>query len=168
MGDSVVLTILFVTFLAIGVGIFGFGLHSLNMSKKAEHWPTVQGEILTSEFDVSPGEGSDTYRAKVSYRYSVLGTSFTGKKIAFGYSNSSSESFHREIFNALKVKTQVAVRYNPEKPEQAVLSFGINQSIKFLLLFGAIWTVFTLGMMAMFWTSYQGTSTLLQNMIIYS
>lgn len=66
------------------------------------------------------------------------------------------------------MNAQVAVRYNPSKPEQAVLSFGINQSIKFLMIFGAVWTIFTLGMIGMFWLSAQGATTLLQNMIVYS
>ena len=102
------------------------------------------------------------------YTYSPIAEEITGEKIAFGYAGSSSENFHRDIYNALTVNTQVAVRYNPSKPEQAVLSFGANQSIKFLIIFGAVWTMFTLGMIAMFWMSGQGATTMLDNMVIYS
>ena len=168
MGQSIFLTLFFGLFLAVGLGILGFGLHSLNMSRQAQHWPTVPGTITSSEFDIDHGDDSTTYRTDVTYTYNAMGREMTGKKIAFGYSGSSGESFHRDIFNELKVDTQVAVRYNPAKPEQAVLSYGVNQSIKFLLIFGAVWTMFTLGMVAMFWLMGQGSTTLVQNMVIYN
>ncbi len=169
MGGSVFLTFFFGLFLAVGVGILGFGLRSLYMSKQAERWPTVQGRIVSSDFATSTdSDGDTTYRTKLSYTYNVLGRELTGEKIAFGYSGSSSQNFHREIYDALPVNSQVAVRYDPANPERAVLSFGINQSIIFLIIFGTVWTFFTLGMVAMFWISGQGAGGLLGNMIIYS
>jgi len=169
MGGSIFLTLFFGLFLAVGVGILGFGLRSLYVSKQAEQWPTVSGQITASDFDVSTdSEGSTTYRTKIAYAYNVLGRELTGKKIAFGYVGSSSQSFHRDIYNALPVNTQVAVRYHPANPERAVLPFGVNQSILFMIIFGAVWTFFTLGMVAMFWLSAQGASSLLENIVIYS
>lgn len=168
MGGSIFLTLFFGLFLAVGVGILGFGVRSMEMSKRAEHWPTVPGKIVTSDFVVDSDSDSTTYRASVSYEYDVIGTLLTGNKIAFGYSGSSAQSYHRDIYEALPVGAQVAVRYDPHKPERAVLSYGVNQSIKFLMLFGAVWTMFTLGMVAMFWLGEQGATTLLQNMIVYS
>lgn len=168
MGGSVFLTLFFGVFLAVGAGILGFGLYSLSLSKQAEHWPTTPGTITASDFVVNSDEDGDTYRVKLNYTYTPMATELTGKKIAFGYAGSSSRSFHHEIYEALPVGTQVAVRYDPSKPERAVLSFGVNQSIKFLLIFGGVWTMFTLGMVAMFWLSGQGATTLLGNMIIYS
>lgn len=168
MGGSIFLTLFFGLFLAIGVGILGYGLHALNMSRQAEHWPTVSGVITSSDFVVSHDDDSTTYRTKVQYAYNVLGREIVGEKIAFGYAGSSSQQFHRDIYSALPVNSQVAVRYDPNKPERAVLSFGVNQSIKFLMIFGAVWTMFTVGMIAMFWMSGQGATTLLDNMIVYS
>ena len=49
-----------------------------------------------------------------------------------------------------------------------MLSFGINQSIMFLILFGATWTLFTAGMAAMFWLSETGAGGLVENLVIYS
>ncbi|WDI32393.1 DUF3592 domain-containing protein [Hyphococcus flavus] len=169
MGGSIFLTLFFGLFLAVGIGILGFGLHSLNMSHKAQNWPTTPGTILSSDFTSSTdSEGSTTYRTDVRYTYNANGREIEGKKIAFGYAGSSSHGFHRDIHDALPSGAQVAVRYDPSKPERAVLSFGVNQSIKFLLIFGAVWTMFTLGMIAMFWMSGQGATTLVENMIIYS
>ena len=168
MGGSVFLTLFFGLFLAVGVGILGYGLYSLNMARQAESWPTVQGTIIESRFEVDLDDEGDTYKTKVAYTYNVLGRELTGKRIAFGYAGSSSEKFHRDIHHALPVNTSVAVRYDPSDPARAVLSFGVNQSIKLLLLFGAVWTIFFFGMIAMFWLGGQGASTLLQNMVIYS
>ncbi|GJL94657.1 MAG: hypothetical protein DHS20C05_10620 [Hyphococcus sp.] len=169
MGGSVFLTLFFGLFIAVGVIILGFGMRSLYMSKQAEHWPTVPGEIVASDFDTSTdSDGDTTYRTTVAYTYNVMGRDITGKKIAFGYSGSSGYRFHRDIYKALSTGSQLAVRYDPDKPERAVLSFGVNQSIIFLIIFGSIWTFFTLGMIAIFWVSEQGATSLLQNMIIYS
>jgi Protein of unknown function (DUF3592) len=169
MGGSLFLTLFFGLFLAVGVGILGFGLRSLHMSKQAEHWPTVPGTIVASDFKTSTdSEGSTTYLTEVKYAYAPVAAEIIGKKIAFGYSGSSSKNFHRDIYNALPAGAQIAVRYDPANPERAVLSFGVNQSIKFLMIFGAVWTMFTLGLMAMFWLSSQGATNILQNMIIYS
>ena len=168
MGGSIFLTLFFGVFIAIGVGILGFGLRSLHLAQQAEHWPTVPGKVRNIEFDIDSDSDGTTYKTKVSYLYNVMGREIAGTKIAFGYAGSSSEQFHRDIYSALPVNTQVAVRYNPNKPDQAVLSFGVNQSIKFLILFGAVWCTFVFGLMTMMWMSGQGATTLLDNMIIYS
>ena len=168
MGGSLFLTLFFGLFLAIGVGILGYGFHSMNMAQAAASWPTVQGTITASRFEAEYDSEGDTFQTKVSYTYNVLGRELTGKRIAFGYGGSSSEKFHRDIHSALPVNTSVAVRYDPSDPTRAVLSYGVNQSIKFLLLFGGVWTMFTCGMMAMFWMTGQGADVLLGNMVIYA
>jgi len=168
MGGSVFLTLFFGLFLAVGLAILGFGGRSYMLSKQAEGWPTTPGTILTSEFQTNSDDDGDTYAAKVTYRYSPDGYERTGDRIAFGYTASSSRSFHQEIYDALPVGAQVAVRYDPEKPDRAALSYGVNQSIIFMLLFGGVWTVFTLGMVAMFMISESGAGSLLDNMIILS
>jgi len=169
MGGSVFLTLFFGLFLAVGISILGFGLRSLYMSKQAETWPTTPGRIVSSDLNASTdSDGDTTYRTELTYAYNVMGRELTGEKIAFGYSGSSSRNFHSEIYDALPANTQIAVRYNPADPERAVLSFGMNQSIIFLIIFGVVWTFFTLGMMSMFWLSAQGAGGLLGNIIIYA
>ena len=110
----------------------------------------------------------DTYEAKVEYKYNPDGHERTGKKIAFGYTASSGSQFHREIYEALPVGTQVAGRYDPKNPDRAVLSYGVNNSILFILIFGAVWTFFTVGILAIFLVSESGAGSLVGNMLIYS
>ncbi|MEZ5894385.1 MAG: DUF3592 domain-containing protein [Parvularculaceae bacterium] len=168
MGGSVFLTLFFGLFLVIGVSILGFGARSYTLSKQAADWPTTPGTVTSSDFVVSSDDDSTTYRAKVEYKYNPDGIERTGDKIAFGYAGSSSRKFHEEIYEALPVGTQVAVRYDPNNPDRAALSHGVNQSIIFMLIFGAVWTMFTLGMVAMFTLGEQGAGSLLANMTIYS
>ncbi|MEM9494947.1 MAG: DUF3592 domain-containing protein [Pseudomonadota bacterium] len=168
MGGSVLLTAFFTLFLVIGLAILGFGLRSLHLSNEASSWPTIPGRIISSDFDVNSDSDGTTYRARVKYVYTPMNAELTGERIAFGYSGSSGEKFHRAIHDALPVGAQVAVRYDMANPEQSVLSFGANRSIMFLLLFGAVWTTFTVGMAAMFWFSERGGNKILENMIVYS
>jgi len=168
MGGSFFLTLFFGLFLAVGVAILGYGLHSMDLARRAASWPTAQGTITASDFVVDTDSDGTTYRAKVSYTYNALGRALTGDRIAFGYMASSGETFHREIHGALPVNATVAVRYDPSAPERAALSYGVNRSIKFLLMFGAVWTMFTLGMAAMFSTVGQGADDLIGNIVVYS
>ncbi len=168
MGGSIFLTLFFGLFLAVGVGILGYGVRSYHFGKQAEQWPITPGTITASDFTVNSDDDGTTYAAKIAYIYNPDGVERAGKTIAFGYSGSSGESYHREIYKALPIGAQVAVRYDPNKPDRAVLSHGVNRSIIFLLIFGAVWTMFTLGMMSMTMLSDSGANMLLDNMIIYS
>ena len=151
MGGSIGLALFFGLFFVVGFLILGFGARSLYLSKQAESWPTTPGTIVSSELTSSTdSDGDTTYRTEVSYTYDAMGRAFTGDKIAFGYAGSSGYAFHSEIHDALSENTQVAVRYDPRNPERAVLSFGLNQSIIFMLIFGTVWTVFTLGIASLF------------------
>jgi hypothetical protein len=168
MGGSIFLTLFFGLFLAVGLGILGYGVHSYHYGKQAALWPTTPGTITSSDFQVNSDDDGTTYNVKVQYRYTPDNMERTGKTIAFGYSGSSGERYHREIYDALPVGAQVAVRYDPSKPDRAVLSHGVNRSIIFLLLFGGVWTIFTVGMAAMLMLSESGVNVLLSNMVVYS
>ena len=91
MGGSIFLTLFFGLFLAVGVGVLGYGLRSYHYGKQAEHWPTVPGTIITSDLDINSDDDATTYQAKVEYRYTPDMIERTGKTIAFGYSGSSGE-----------------------------------------------------------------------------
>ncbi len=168
MGGSVFLTLFFGLFLAIGLAMLGWGGRSYYYSQQAAHWPTAPGEVTASDFRVNSDSDGTTYEAKIEYRYNPDGYERTGKTIAFGYTGSSGQQFHREIYEALPVGAQVAVRYDPSSPDRATLSHGVNKSILFILIFGAVWTFFTVGIASIFLLSESGAGGLLDNMLIYS
>jgi len=162
------LTLFLGLFLAVGLGLLFFGSRSLHLAKQAESWPTAQGEVTARDFKINSDDDGTTYRAEIKYSYSVLGQNYDGDHIAFGYSGSSARQFHRDLLDALPVGASIAVRYDPESPERAVLSHGMNKSILFLLIFGCTWTVFTLGIASLFFLSEGGANTLLSNITVYS
>ncbi|MAW78853.1 MAG: hypothetical protein CMI63_01340 [Parvularcula sp.] len=168
MGGSIGLTLFFGLFLAVGAAMLFWGGRSYYYSLEAAHWPTTPGDIIASDFRVNSDSDGDTYEAKVEYKYAPDGYERIGKTIAFGYTASSGRQFHHEIYEALPVGAQVAVRYDPSKPDRAVLTHGVNRSILFILIFGLIWTVFTVGILSIFLLSEQGAGGLLDNMVIYS
>ncbi|MGF1545215.1 MAG: DUF3592 domain-containing protein [Parvularculaceae bacterium] len=154
-------------FVAVGLGLLGYGAHAWRLASVAAHWPTATGRIVSRDFDIDRDSESTTYRTKVRYVYEVNGRELTGETIAFGYAGSSSERFHREVYAALSVGRDVAVRYDPNDPSRAALSHGVNQSILFIVIFGATWTLFTLGMATMVFVGDKGAARLLGNIQFY-
>ncbi|WP_428407724.1 DUF3592 domain-containing protein [Hyphococcus sp.] len=168
MGGQIALTLFFGVFLAIGAAMLFWGGRSYYYSQQAAHWPTTPGDIIASDFRVNSDSDGDTYEAKVEYKYNPDGYERVGKTIAFGYTASSGRKFHWEIHEALPVGAQVAVRYDPSKPDRSVLTHGVNRSILFILIFGAVWTIFTGGIVAMVVLGETSANGMLQNMVIYS
>lgn len=168
MGGHVFLTLFFGLFLAVGAAMLFWGGRSYYYAQQAAHWPTTPGEITRSDFRVNSDSDGATYEAQVEYRYNPDGYERTGKTIAFGYTASSGERFHRELHMALPVGAQLAVRYDPGKPDRAALSYGVNKSILFILIFGAVWTFFTIGLAALFLMGDAGAGAMLANITIYS
>ncbi|MEL6360275.1 MAG: DUF3592 domain-containing protein [Pseudomonadota bacterium] len=165
---SIFLTLFFAIFLTIGVGILGYGVHSYRLSQAAGSWPTADGVITHSDLEIDSDSDGTTYRVRLNYQYSALGVDRTGDNIAFGYAGSSARNYHEILEDALPVGTRVAVRYDPANPERSTLSFGVHKSILFILLFGATWTMFTVGMAIMFLMGDGGPTVILRNLQTYS
>ncbi|MCC7250114.1 MAG: DUF3592 domain-containing protein [Lysobacter sp.] len=134
----------FAVFLAIGFGVLGFAGHAWWKSQEVERWPATQGRLLERSLEKNGYSDGSTYLVKVRYGYSVAGRRYESDRIAFGYVRSSGLDSHRAIYEKLMLGDSVRVRYNPDDPAEATLAYGLNKSILTLLIFGAIWTVFTL------------------------
>ncbi len=135
--------IFFIGFLVLGLITLGAGLDVLWKSHQANTWPIVQGTVLDRKlvkYDVS---NITFHEVKVSYTYSVEGTRYESDSFAFGYRGSSDFEVHQKIFAELYPGKPIRVRYNSSKPNEAVLA--VNNSVPSLLIFGIIWTVFTVG-----------------------
>ncbi len=153
-------------FFAVGFSILGYGIHSLFLSHKAKTWPTTVGHIKTCMItESSNSDGGPSYKIDVQYNYTVLGTPYTGNRIAFGYSGSSTRATHQEIADRLTGAKTVLVRYDPANPSRAVLSYGLNQSTIILLVFGATWLLFITGCTALFMTSFLSDTSILNTLV---
>ena len=142
-------------FFAIGFGLLGWGLFCLYKTKAAEGWSETRGAITACELGEDSGSESTTWHVKVAYNYVVAGRTYSGSRIAFGYAGSSIREEHEALHAKLRDASVVRVRYNPTKPEEAVLGTGLNRSNLILIVFATVWLMFTTGFTVL-WTMSSG------------
>jgi hypothetical protein len=164
---SIATTLFFLLFLSIGLAILAYGVHTWRHARRAARWPTVQGAIVHSELEVDSDSDSTTYRVKVKYAYAVGGRHYESDRIAIGYGSSSSRASHERLQAKLQGARKVAVHYDPAQPDQAVLGAVVTRNTLFLLLFGAIWTGFTIGLMSLFLLIGRADTKLLDSLIVH-
>jgi hypothetical protein len=165
-GGGIVLYLFFGLFLAIGLGILGFGVRSAIKSNQVGNWPTTWGSLLERNLVESSDSDGTTYRVQVRYHYRVAGAEYESDRIAFGYGGSSGYESHRAIHDRLMRGDSVQVRYNPLDPAESALAHGLNQSTVMLLIFGAVWTMFTLGLFSLFFLSNRPDAGLLEGLMV--
>jgi hypothetical protein len=99
-------------------------VRAVGKARASETWPTTIGKVVSSEVLVEEnrdGEGSTWYNPVVAYSYSVAGRAFEGSRIRFANMRRGSRRKADEIAGRYRVGTPVTIRYNPEKPGEAVL-----------------------------------------------
>jgi hypothetical protein len=141
MGFTIFISIFFL----VGFGLLGYGVHSFYRGRQALSWPTVEGRLLECRLHENPDSDGTTWEVKVRYSYSVAGGEFEGKRVAFGYSGSSTHEEHQGIYEKLKSASRVMVRYQPSNPGSSVLAAGFNRSTFLILAFAVTWLLFTTG-----------------------
>lgn len=153
-------------FFAVGFGVLGHGVWSLLQANRAKSWPTTPGRVENCTITESTDAESETsYTVEVDYSYTVNNRMYAGNRIAFGYSGSSGRPAHAEIAARLQNSRSVLVRYDPANPANAALSYGLNRSTIFTLLFGATWLVFTAGFAAMWFMFTRSDAGILNTLI---
>jgi hypothetical protein len=114
--------------IALGVvwmaGLAFIHVRAVGKAKASETWPTTIGKILSSEVLVEEsrdGEGSTWYNPVVAYSYSAAGRTIEGSRIRFGNVRRGSQKKAEAVLANYRPGAPVTVRYNPEKPDEAVL-----------------------------------------------
>jgi hypothetical protein len=77
--------------------------------------------------------GSTSYEPVVEYQYTVQNQQYTGRRIAFG-ANRFGHSQARSAVARYPVGSTVQVRYNPEKPQEAVLEARASGATIFMVV----------------------------------
>ena len=95
-------------------------------AKASETWPTAMGTLTRSEIVVeedSDRDGGTTtwYNPVVAYSYNVAGEAIEGSRIRFANMRRGSRKKAEEVLARYRAGDNVTVRYNPEKPKEAVL-----------------------------------------------
>jgi hypothetical protein len=134
-------------------------------SNRAGTWPTAPGRIEHSRLiETVDSDNASSYEAHVRYAYTVMGTPYTGTRIAIGYACSGFRDTHAEIVKRLPAGAPVAVRYDPSDPASAVLSYGTHLSHKRALAFVGFWLVALIALTVIGWLSFQRDTVLLDNL----
>ncbi len=117
---------------AVGVvlaaGAWAVHIQATKKAAASESWPIAHGTITANEIEHRREKSSnqnihhDAYYIRVTYAYQALGQELTGGKIAFGFNNRfTSRHLAEQRLAPYGVGAQVQVRYNPDKPAEAVL-----------------------------------------------
>lgn len=95
-------------------------------ARAAETWPTAMGkvhgcEVVEEQSRDRHGHSSTWYNPTVSYAYGVAGREFQSRRLRFGNYRSASRKKAEAALAPYPAGATVAVRYNPDKPEECVL-----------------------------------------------
>jgi hypothetical protein len=122
------------------VFFFGFRSAHRRARKKANAsaaWPSTLANVIFSHVEEMRTTEGSSYRPVVVYRYSAAGSEYEGQRIRFGNLYGSERSA-RAVSDRYPRGSQHAVRYNPEKPEDAVLETTMPRSTYLILARGAL------------------------------
>ncbi len=109
----------------VGLALAGYSARNIYWSFVNPSWPTVQGQVVSSEIRmISGSKGSWKWpRPEVKYRFSVDGIEYWGDRITFGYERDT-----QEYADAMTLKyplaAPVAVHYHPRDPYLNCLETG--------------------------------------------
>ena len=105
----------------------GIMTHGACQQFESRQYPSATGIITHSELKSHSVKGGTSCSADIQYQFAVNGQNFTGNKIRFGVTSSSSHNAVA-VVNAHPVGSPVPVFYNPANPQEALLSPGVNGS----------------------------------------
>jgi len=115
-------------FCVIGVGLGAGGFRARQKSKTAAGWPTVVGEIVSTDIVAHRSSGAgkhgtvtrSSYEPVVKYSYSVGDKNFGSRKIGFVDVSGSKASAQKRI-ESITSKGELLVHYNPNDPKESIL-----------------------------------------------
>ncbi|HEY5722622.1 MAG TPA: DUF3592 domain-containing protein [Allosphingosinicella sp.] len=108
------------------VGFAFIHFRAVAKANASETWPTAMGkvtraEVLVEEDSDRDGGSTTWYNPVVAYSYAVAGETIEGSRIRFANMRRGSRNKAEEVLARYRVGDSVTVRYNPEKPKEAVL-----------------------------------------------
>ncbi len=99
---------------------------------KSKSWPTVEGNITTSETEKMEGEDTEgirlvAYKPNIRYSYTVSGVQYTSSRISFEGIKTSGKIAAKEMLARYPIGKQITVYYNPRNPQQSTLQTNYPQ-----------------------------------------
>ncbi len=153
-----VMSLMWVIFIMLGIGMLTPGLINLRRAKASENWPTTDGTIVVAQEQTDTSvvqsfvrgiQSTVTHGVPLAYEYEVRGEMHYANVRHFGqFVGSSEESWSDLILRRYPTGTRVPVTYDPADPDVAALEPGINPEAWFLPGGGAAFLLF--GSLALF------------------
>jgi hypothetical protein len=112
---------------------------------RSEFWPQVIGTIEKVEIDQSRDSDGDVFfEPRIRYRYSVAGTTYSGKRLAFRPKGSYRYEDVVEELAGVTASKQHPVYYHPKHPRLSLLKPGprLGNYILLVVVFVAICVAF--------------------------
>lgn len=133
---------------AIVFGSFGAillwnGIDGMAKASRARAWPSVPATLKSVELEENTDSDGSSFKVVVDYAYIVGNRTYGGNTLSFGYGASSGREAHAQVYRKLQNARTVRVRYNPDKPEQSTIGYGINRAHLIQMGFALTWTLFT-------------------------
>jgi hypothetical protein len=137
-----------------GIYFITLGIRYLDQAKASVDWPTSPGKVLSSSV-----VWGYSYHAEVVYEFNVNNSTFSGKRIAFGYYDLyptsyaqlyGSSAVAQEIVNRYPQDKNVTVHYMPNNPKECTLEVGVNWNDYILLSIGLIFLILGLAIVIFF------------------
>ena len=113
-----------------------FFTKSLLEMRGSNHWPSVEGKIVSSSLGIQQGEDQLYYQPMIIYSYNVGGRDFQAKRVVIGQIPvNTGKDWAQLRVDKYPAGKRINVFYNPKAPEKAVLEPGWNSQL-LVLWFG--------------------------------
>jgi Protein of unknown function (DUF3592) len=124
-------------FLSIGFVLLSKAIHYRRLAASAVQWPVAEGRVLVAEVIKRMSKSDDefdSYIPKVRYAYTVNGVAREGDVIRIGLRDLGyiKEQQARDHMARYPVGATIAVRYDPQNPQAAVLEIGQVGAARYL------------------------------------
>ena len=94
---------------------------SYRQAQASGDWPATKGTVTVSRVDSTIGRKT---KAKISYDYSVNGSSFVGTRVRFNDTTGSGRNAQEQLIEPYPVGAKVDVFYDPSSPNISILEAG--------------------------------------------
>jgi hypothetical protein len=132
----------------VGGGIYFFMGDSFKQAYASMSWPTVQGQVVSSELrEHRDSDGDIMYNADVRYAYRVDNQNYENTMITMMDGSTSVRASVQNTVYKYKAGTTVTIYYDPANPAFALLEPGIKGGV---LILGAVMLCFpAVGLLAL-------------------
>ena len=130
-------------FLGIGFFLLSKALHHYRMAAMVVQWPIAEGTVVAAEVVkriATSDDEPDSYIPRVSYAFRVNGIGYQGNVIRIGLDERGyiSEQQARDHLARYPAGASIGVRYDPKRPEIAVLEIGQVGATRYLIAGGLL------------------------------